>query len=83
MGKWSIGLVSKSGNWGDWVVGQRGELADFSKSCKWSEVNKLGNHTVGNLCGLLSEGVGQRWESSKSDLLHKSGKRRVNSVGSI
>ena len=47
MRKWRIVLVSKSGNWGDWVVGQWGELADFSKSCKWSEVNKLGNHTVG------------------------------------
>ena len=47
MNKWSIVLVSKSSNWGDWVVGQWCELADFSKLCKWSEVNKLGNHTVG------------------------------------
>ena len=42
MGKWSIGLVSKSGKWGDWVVGQWEELTDFSKLCNWSEVNKLG-----------------------------------------
>ena len=66
IGLWVNGvLVSKSGNWGDWVVGQWGELADFSKSCKWGE---------------LSEGVGQRWESSKPGLLHKLGKRRVNTV---
>ena len=61
MGKWSIGLVSKSGNWGEWVVGQWEELADFSKLCsKWSEVNKLGNHT--RVSGILVlTPVGRCW----------------------
>ena len=35
--KWGNVLESKSGNLGDWVVGQWEELADFSKLCKWSE----------------------------------------------
>ena len=47
MSKWGNVLESKSGNLGDWVVGQWEELADFNKLCKWSEVNKLDNHTVG------------------------------------
>ena len=61
MRKLNIVLVSKSGNWGDWVVGRWGELADFSKSCKWSEVNKLGNHTVG------------KWDNSCQKVLDKDG----------